>query len=84
MTLPTIHLNGTSAEILIADIMAARCHLESAYEAIQKTAPNSRDYYTQGPDALAAAIAEHRERLKRVYDVSQELYAMAMGIQDAE
>ena len=55
MTLPTIHLNGTDPKTLLGDAINAMDALRTAIEALDKTAPNGRDYYPQGSDALGLA-----------------------------
>jgi hypothetical protein len=62
MTKPTIHSNGTSAQSLALQYSEARVAVETALEAMQNAAPNGRDYYVQGAEALDAAIDEHRVR----------------------
>lgn len=80
MTLPTIHLNGTSPDRLIADLCAASSALDAAYEALKQTAPNGRDWYPQGPAAMAAAEAEHMSRLRRVDEVKKEVDELTFAI----
>lgn len=81
MTLPTIHLNGTSKESLIEALCVASSALDDAYEAIKKTAPNGRDYYPQGPAALATAEKEHSDRLRAVDAVKKQLDEMILKIE---
>lgn len=45
MTLPTIHLNGTSAKELTEGYHAARIAMERAITALAKVEFNARDYY---------------------------------------
>lgn len=80
MTLPTIHLNGTSAERLIEALCQASAALDSAYAALKETSPNGRDYYPQGPTALASAEREHFSRLARVDSVKDEIDRMTLAI----
>ncbi len=58
MITPTIHLNGTSKDEIIAQYEAANVALGAALRTLIDTAPNGRDYYTQGPDALRQAGVE--------------------------
>lgn len=78
MKVPTIHLNGTSRgelERQLADVgVAARNFIEALGEA----APNGRDYYPQGNDAIKEAIKEHCNRVdlvKKVLDEITEIYS---------
>jgi len=82
MQLPTIHLNGTSADSLLDSLGAAADALEAAYQALKQTAPNGRDYYPQGPAAMGAARSEHEARLKKIDQVKDEIEAMIGGIYD--
>lgn len=56
--LPTIHLNGTSAETLLFEATQARDALSRALDAMWGAAPNARDYYPQGVESAARAIRE--------------------------
>lgn len=76
-TLPTVHLNGSSRDSLLDDHLAAINALRVALKAVQEIAPHGRDYYTQGPDALAKAVIEHTNRLHRLADTIQELSTTA-------
>lgn len=80
MIIPTIHLNGTSKNELLEAIGDALSALAKAKQALGGTAPNARDYYPQGPDAINRAIEEHVERIKRLESIRQELLLLAKGI----
>lgn len=80
LTLPTVHLNGSSQENLLDGYIAAMDALREAVKALQATSPNGRDYYTQGPDALPKAVKEHSARLHRLADTIHELNAIAEHI----
>ena len=70
---PTIHLNGTSRDSLVSDWEVAWEAAEAAFEALKRTAPNGRDYYPQGPEALEQAVEEHRDRLRKIMSVQDDL-----------
>lgn len=77
MMKPMIHLNGTARATLADDYEAAGHALHEALRKLEAAAPHGRDYYPQGPDALARAQAEHRARVaavKKAYDEIAELY----------
>lgn len=80
LAIPTIHLNGTSKERLIEALCAASAALDDAYKAMKQTAPNGRDYYPQGPDAIHTAEAQHMARLKKVDEVKDEIDALTLAI----
>jgi hypothetical protein len=84
MQVPTIHINGTSRERLLEALSDAGEALRKAREALAQTAPNGRDYYPQGLDALRAAEREHWARMEKLFQVQQELEYMAIAICDAE
>ena len=80
LTLPTIHLNGTSRERLIEQYTAAADAINDAYHALMAAAPNGRDYYPQGPQAMEAATREHIDRLSRLDAIHFELVELAEAI----
>ena len=77
LSLPTVHLNGSSQESLLDGYVAAIEALRVAAQALQATSPHDRDYYTQGPDALPKAVKEHSARLHRIAVTIHELNAIA-------
>lgn len=77
MPLPTIHLNGTSKGELLRQLQDAVIAIGDAEIAVQRACPNGRDYYPQGPDAINAALDEHRARMARLRSVREELEAIA-------
>jgi len=69
MLKPAIHLNGTPAADLIRQTTDAMVALDLAIEAMVRAAPNGRDYYPQGADAVQQAQDEHRARIAAVAGV---------------
>ena len=47
MIKPTIHLNGTSKDVLAKQYNDAVVLLRGALQAMEDAAPNARDYYPQ-------------------------------------
>ena len=82
MILPTIHLNGTDATTLLGDAINAMDAIRNAIEALHKTAPNGRDYYPQGNDALGLAHGEYFDRLEHLSIVLRELNTIAEYLSD--
>lgn len=77
MTLPIIHRNGTSAEMLLDDYRNAMDKLADAIEAIGKIEFNARDYYpVEG--AWDKAVSERREQLVALRKVYEELTEIAI------
>lgn len=77
MTTPTIHLNGDSAETLVKGYTEAYRAVQAAIDALQKTAPNGRNYYPQGAQALDKAQIEHYMRVNRLEEMANELLGLA-------
>lgn len=82
MILPTIHNNGTSQDDLVEQLTAVNGYLMDALAAMLSAPPNGRDYYPQGPDAMARAGAAHRDRMDRIADVMAEIGDMALAISE--
>jgi len=82
MIVPTIHLNGTSKQSLLDDLDEAFDALNTAFNKLKRTAPNGRDYYPQGPDALEKAANAHFERLRKVQAVSDEIQELMLAIDE--
>lgn len=80
MKTPTIHLNGTSRDELICGYIAAMEAIQAAIDKLCSTAPNSRDYYTQGDGAFRKAAIEHASRVRRLEAVRLELQEIAEAI----
>lgn len=83
MMTPSIHLNGTSGDELLAQATDAGAALRRAIDAMQAAAPNARDYYPQGDAAFEVARKEHLSRLERVSSVLVEYEQLAEAIADA-
>jgi len=70
---PSVHLNGTSKQSLLDVYTGAGSALDGAMRALGECAPNGRDYYPQGPDALKQAIREHEARIADLETVRREV-----------
>jgi len=84
MMFPTIHINGSSPEYLLESARYALDSLRAAVLQVEGTAPNGRDYYPQGDGAIAVAVSEHCDRLKRIQSVVEDLQTLAEHIADAK
>jgi hypothetical protein len=80
MMIPSVHLNGTSKEELIRQLIDASEALLTATAVLSAAAPNPRDYYPQGPDAALLAAGEHATRVMTLYRMRDELQAIAEKI----
>jgi hypothetical protein len=72
-TVPTIHLNGTSAGELREQLDRAVDGLRGARECVVMAGPNGRDYYPQAAGATEAAMGAHERRLRHLDDMLAEL-----------
>lgn len=81
---PTVHLNGTSWGELYDALDAAMAALRDAEDALMKTAPNGRDYYVQGSEALGKAHVEHRARVEKLVGVRAEVELIAERVSAQE
>ena len=77
MMLPSIHMNGTSRENLLEGYCDAITAIDYAMDAIRQAGPNGRDYYPQGPNAMAQAGDEHLIRLQKLTKIREELNTLA-------
>jgi hypothetical protein len=81
---PTVHMNGTGWKDLYEECAAASHAISDAMSALQKAAPNGRDYYVQAAGAIGTAIDQHWDRLKRLRAVKAELDYILMAISEQE
>lgn len=78
---PLVHLNGTGKKDLVDALDNAYGALDEAYAALKRTAPNGRDYYPLGPNAIDTAMQEHQDRLRRLDALMKEVEAMIGAIE---
>jgi hypothetical protein len=81
LTVPTVHINGTSRDELLEQIRDAYLAIGKAMEALAKASPNGRDYYPQGDEACRAARKEHQSRAERLASVRDELLTIGQSLQ---
>lgn len=84
MRAPTIHLNGTSAEVLLDNVRKALVALDIARTQITNMAPHPRDYYLQGEYAFDSASDSHASMLAKLKDIREEVYKVYEGILDQQ
>jgi hypothetical protein len=81
-TAPTIHINGTDRASLVEQYDDAYSAITEAIAALNRAAPNGRDYYVRGPGAYSAAQLDHTARLAKLEEVRKELEAIREAIAD--
>ncbi len=81
-TAPHIHLNGSSAAILLAGNTDARAAIREAIEKFSATAPNMRDFYSvpNGEVLFAKARAEYTTHLRHLEEMLEDLAKIARAI----
>ncbi len=79
MTPPTIHINGTSSEMLLEGYCEARLAVVAARNALAKVEFNARDYYVK-PGTWEKACAERAEMFASLAKVEHELESIAEAI----
>jgi len=77
LVFPTVHLNGSSREDLIAQWKAVYQAADALYAALANACPHGRDYYvSKMPDAINVATRAHAERfadVRAVYEDAEEI-----------
>ena len=81
MIVPTLNLNGSSADDLINPRLAAMGHLMDAIEALRQAAPNGRDY-PGDHEGLQLARDLHFSRLEDIKSLREELMREAVRIKE--
>lgn len=87
LTVPHVHLNGTSRDALARGYRTAAAAVRVALASLGETAPHGRDYYCHpavavlgegGP--LKKAQDEHAARLRALTEVERELTELARAV----
>ena len=80
MMAPTVHLNGTSREELMNQLLEAIHAIHNASDALARACPNGRDYYPQGDRAISEALLEHAARMRSLRQVTDQLEWIAQAV----
>jgi hypothetical protein len=80
-TVPTVHLNGTSAHELLAGLETAVEALREGQRRMVMAGPNGRDYYPQGNQAMTRVMDEHERRCMDLNRMLTELEEMRDHVQ---
>jgi hypothetical protein len=79
--IPSVHIGGTSINELERQLNEAVNALDAACAALIGAEPNGRDYVPiLGPEAFSRAQQQHRDRLRRVRSVREELAEIWEGL----
>lgn len=73
LTLPSVHLNGTSRQTLLDGYTEAYRKLIEFRDAFNAIEHNARDYYVQGPDAYYKARDQRDAERQRIADLMRYL-----------
>ena len=84
MMVPTVHMNGTAASVLMEEAEEAVHRISHAIDAVRQMTVNGRDYYPQGIDALGQATREHEARLNALREVQRELRDYINALAEAQ
>lgn len=83
VTLPCIHMNGTSAKTLCDEIRKACSDLQMARMSVASMTVHSRDHYVKhDKESFKFAQAEHVARLQKLDDIYRDLTDLYLGIRD--
>lgn len=81
-TLPTIHMNGTPAKMLLEGYDNLEGALLAAQDALGKVEFNARDYYPQGMEAWKAARDEWTELQTQLNTIREKVVAVMIHIHE--
>jgi hypothetical protein len=82
LSIPTIHMNGTPKQALVDAHIEAVYAIRLARKSLSECAPNGRDYYPQGGQALIDAMAAHQKRCLALDEIASQLEEMAVAIDE--
>jgi hypothetical protein len=81
LTIPIVHLNGTSEDELIEQRKKVYQALRVVLEALCKMSPHGRDYYPE-PGLLDRAKVQHLRRVETINRLMAEMVAETAAIAD--
>ena len=83
LVVPVVHLNGTGRQALLRQLSEVGVAIAKAADKLREAAPNGRDYYPAGPEAMTAAVAQFERRLGVLRGLQDELRAEMAAIETA-
>ena len=84
MRAPTLHLNGSSADVLLEGYQAAVEAARQLLRSIDTLPLNPRDYYPQGATAYNEAVEDLVRLQKQTVDIGNELLKVVEAIAEQE
>lgn len=84
MRIPTIHLNGTSPDVLLKQCDTVGKALREAMDALESAAPHPRDFYVQGDNAFNEALSEYSHRKATLQQILKDYQAMHLGLRQQQ
>ena len=77
---PTVHLNGTSREELIDQYSGIFTAIRATRQALQNSAPHSRDYPPHGFSSYPEAREQYQRWTKMLTDLEEEVMNVAVEV----
>lgn len=77
LMLPSVNLNGTSKEELVAGYAKAHEAIMAALDAVAETSPHGRDFQTCEPGEHSVAMHQHLDRLMMLNTLAEEMEQLA-------
>lgn len=82
LTVPRVHLNGTSKKMLVETYTEAYQAIQLALSALKQVELHQRDYYIQPEGTWEVAVEQHRQRLSKLWAVAEELQDIIILIEE--
>jgi hypothetical protein len=84
LSIPTVHLNGTSGTELRRQVQEQAKAVRAAIDTLCVNAPHARDYYVvqNGEGDYSHARKQHDARMTKLREIYSELLAISVGIQN--
>jgi hypothetical protein len=76
---PTIHMNGTSAKMLLNDYENAYYAVDAAIESLLKIEFNARDYYPID-GAWDEAVKQREQQFRNLYDLKIQIQDILISV----
>lgn len=77
---PSVHMNGDTREELERINRAAYDATSKLIDALMAAAPNGRNMYPQGAEAMGKASAQHYSRVHRAEGIKAELEEIVLSL----